>query len=115
MEKTAMPVVAGILNIVSGVLSLLGFVALLIGSIAVGLSAIDIYWGPEIGIAFSVLIILTVLALVVGVLAIVGGVYALLRKHWGLALAGSICSLLATFVLGVAAVILIALSKNEFE
>ena len=62
MEKTPMPIVAGILNIVSGVLGLLGFVALLIGTVAVGLNAVDIYWGPDIGIALSVLIILTVLA-----------------------------------------------------
>jgi len=42
MEKTPMPLVAGILNIVSGIISLLGFIGLLIGAVAVGSTAVDI-------------------------------------------------------------------------
>lgn len=115
-RKTAMPVVAGILDILSGVLSLISFVAFLIGSIAVGWNVVDIYvWDPGTRIALSVLIIFTVLSFVLGVLALIGGVYALQSKKWGLALAGSICALVPTFVLGLAAVILTGLSKDEFE
>lgn len=115
-RKTSMPVVAGILDILSGVLSLLTFVALLIGSIAVGLNLVHIYiWDPGAGIALSVLIILTVLSLAAGILGLVGGVYALQSKKWGLAIAGSICALSPTFILGLAAIILTALSRDEFE
>jgi hypothetical protein len=62
--------------------------------------------------------IFTALALpfaVVGILAIVGGIYALQRKIWGLALAGSIAAFFPSWILGIAAIVFIALSKNEFE
>jgi hypothetical protein len=51
----------------------------------------------------------------VGILAIVGGIYALQRKIWGLALAGSIAAFFPSWILGIAAIVLTALSKNEFE
>jgi len=116
VNKTAMPIVAGILDIVSGVLSLLAFIGLLIASIAVGSNFIGVYiWDPGVGVALSVLIILTALAFAVGILALMGGVYALQRKKWGLALTGSICALLPSFALGVAAIIITVLSRDEFE
>jgi hypothetical protein len=48
-----------------------------------------------------------------GVLALVGGIYARTRKKWYLALVSSICAIPA--VLGIGSIILIALSKREFE
>jgi len=115
MKKTPMPVVAGILNMVSGVLSLIAFVGLLIASIAVGWTAVDVTgWIPGMDLALSVLVILTVVSLATGVLALVGGVYAVQRKQWGWALAGSICALVPSFVLGLVAIILTALSRDEF-
>jgi hypothetical protein len=64
--------------------------------------------------------ILTALAIplaILAILAIVGGVYALRRKVWGLALAGSIASLFAPYflLLAIAAIVFTALSKKEFE
>ena len=116
MKKTPMPLVAGILNLVSGGLSAIAFVGLLIASIAVGCTAVDIVgWIPGMGIALGVLIVLTVVSLVVGILALVGGVFAVQRKYWGWALAGSICALVPLFVLGVAAIVLTSLSTDEFE
>jgi uncharacterized membrane protein HdeD (DUF308 family) len=53
--------------------------------------------------------------LAAGILAIVGGIYALKRKKWKLALAGSIAAFFGSSPLGVAAIIFTALSKNEFE
>ncbi|MBA7616387.1 hypothetical protein ES703_23683 [subsurface metagenome] len=47
-------------------------------------------------------------------LAVIGGIYALKRKHWRWALAGSICSLLFPFT-GIPAVILLIKSKDEFQ
>ena len=119
-NKTGMPIAAGILDIISGVISLICFVGLLIGSVAVGWEATHFYgwyyeWYYDIGIALGVLIILTVLSLAVGILALLGGIYAVQRKKWGLALAGSIFAIFPSFILGLAAIILTALSKNEFE
>jgi hypothetical protein len=45
----------------------------------------------------------------------VGGIYALKRKVWGLALAGCICALIGPWILGIPAIIFVALGKNEFE
>lgn len=50
-----------------------------------------------------------------GALAIVGGVYALKRKIWGLALAGSIAAIFGSMPLGIAGLVLTVLSKKEFE
>ena len=52
---------------------------------------------------------------IIGILAIVGGIYALRRKIWGLALAGSIAAFFPSWILGLTAIVLTALSKNEFE
>ena len=116
MEETPKPIIAGSLSIFSGGVSLIGFIGLLIASIALGWTAADVTgWLPGMNIAMSILIILCVLFLVTGMLALLGGIYAVQRKKWGLALFGSICALIPTFVLGLAAIILITLSKDEFE
>jgi len=48
-------------------------------------------------------------------LALVGGIFSLQRKRWGLTLAGAIVAILPFSLLGIVAVILVVLSKNEFE
>ena len=116
MEKTPKPIIAGSLIIFSGGVSLIGFIGLVIASIALGWTAADVTgWLPGMSIALSILIILCVLLLFAGVLALQGGIYAVQRKKWGWALVGSICALIPTFVLGLAAIMLITLSKDEFE
>ena len=61
--------------------------------------------------------------IMLGLIAIAGGILAIRRKVWGLALAGAICAivpphpwgyLIWTPALGILAVVLVALSKNEF-
>jgi len=115
MDKTPMPVVAGILNIVSAALGLIAFIGLLIAAVAVGTTAIDITgWIPGLGVALSVLIVLAVVSLVTAVFALIGGIFALQRTKWGWVLAGSVCDLLPSFVLGVAAIVLTTISRDEF-
>lgn len=118
MEKTWMPKVAGILDIVAG-------------SFGVLFSCITVLWFaffsyficsdtpryhdfPASFIAIFMIPWATFM-FAAGILAIVGGIYALRRKIWGLALAGSIGALFGSSPLGVAAIIFTALSKNEFE
>ena len=50
-----------------------------------------------------------------GILAIVGGIFALKKKHWGLALAGAIAGAITFFPLGVPAIIFTTLGKQEFS
>jgi hypothetical protein len=52
--------------------------------------------------------------LLIGVLGIVGGVYALKRRHWGLALAGAIAGTITFFPCGIPAIIFTSLGKEEF-
>ena len=110
-EKTWKPIAAGIAQILTGALDLLGAsLFCLIISMSDILSSKSM-WPP----IWLVLIIL--LVAIWGILAIIGGVYALKRKRWRLALAGSIVSFLNpwTWELGIAAIVLTALSKKEFE
>jgi hypothetical protein len=112
MDKTWKPIAAGILQIIAGGLNLIG--VLLTGIIILlgkpGLSSISMW--PNILLVPIILIVS-----IWGILAIIGGIYALHRKRWGLALVGSIVSFLNpwTWELGVPAIILITISKNEFE
>ena len=116
MEETPKPIIAGSLSMFSGGVSLIGFIGLLIASIALGWTAADVTgWLPGMSIVLSVLIILCVLLLFAGVLVLQGGIYAVQRKKWGWALVGSLCALIPTFVLGLAAIMLITLSRDEFE
>ena len=119
MEKTtnvtSKPVVAGVFGIISGVLSLGGFLTFLVAGIVVSVNVVSIYIGDStVGIAWVVLIVFAVMSLAIGIIAIVGGIYALQRNKWGLALAGSICALVPSFVLGLVAIILVATSRDEF-
>ena len=57
--------------------------------------------------------IVGVLFLALGVLAVVGGISAIRQKRFGLSLAGAI-SALGSGLLGIVAVIFVALGKREF-
>ena len=60
---------------------------------------------------------LGVLLLVLGIVAIIGGIFSIRRNVWGLALAGAICVLFPPHVavMGILAIIFVALSKGEFD
>jgi len=103
MEKTRMPTVAGLLAIISGILCFpSAFVAVM------GVMYPEQIWQ----IFFFSMFVLFHIA---GVLAIVGGIYALSRKKWRLALAGSIAALFPLLLPGIAAIVLTARSKKEFQ
>jgi hypothetical protein len=115
MEKNWMPMVAGILNIITGGISLLGGL-LFILTAGIFLSASYSGFGEEY-LQTYIIWVFFLPFFIIAVIAIVGGVYALRRKNWGLALAGSICAFLTTWAwpLGVAAIVFIALSRDAFD
>ncbi len=100
------------MTVLSGLLGLLG-----IASYAFG-------WG-DVGSGFgtgdmppvvpSIIFGLSIPAAVIALLAVVGGILAIRRKRWRWSLAGSVAAVLSLIMLGIPAVILIALSKDEFE
>ncbi len=103
--KTWMPVVAGILLLVVGGISLLQALA----RITFGGMMLRSFW-TIIGIKIAALI-KSFFALIV----VVGGIFTLRRKVWWLALVGAIFATLNTMLLGIPALILVVLSKNEFS
>jgi len=105
MEKTWKPTTAGILSIIAGALQVIGGIVLAVAG-GIGGLFVGMPWLSAIGAPLIVL----------GVIAIVGGAYALRRRVWGLALAGSICALVGPWgILGILAIIFVALGKGEFE
>ena len=125
VQKTWKPTTAGILNIIAGVLSLLGAIGVIIGIIffvSVGTQPfLTDMWGDlgDLGIGLNFLIILLVIgaifSAILGIFPLLGGIYALQRKKWGLALAGSIVAIFGSTPLGIASTILVAVAKDEFE
>ena len=105
MEKTWKPTTAGILSIVSGAIDVvLGIVVAVFGGIIGALFGMG--WLGAVGAPLIIL----------GIVAIVGGIYALRRRVWGLALAGSICAIIGgNLYLGIPAIIFVILGKDEFE
>ena len=60
------------------------------------------------------LIVMGGLLVVLGIIAIVGGIGALGRRNFGLSLAGAVC-VLPLGILGILAIVCIALAKREFD
>lgn len=116
MEKSWKPTTAGVLSIVAGGLTLLVLLALLafFPATAVGSHMHPYMPGWPIGVGYVMILIALPLSLCAAV-AIVGGIFALKRRLWGLALAGAICAVFSpASVLGILAVIFVALGRSEF-
>jgi len=110
MERTWKPTTAGILGIIAGAIAvILGLVLAVAGGILGTILGVFI---PFIGGAVAGLFAIPV---ILGIVAIIGGVYALKRRSWGFALAGSICTFFCVWFLGVPAIILVILGKREFS
>jgi hypothetical protein len=108
MVKTWKPTVGGILAIIAGALQVIIGIVVAVAGTLLGGALIRMGWLGAIGAPVIIL----------GIVAIVGGIYALRRKIWGLALAGSICALFLfppLFILGILAIVFVALGKSEFE
>jgi len=100
MEKTWKPKVAGILDIIAGS-------QCLIAGSGIFLFGVACSCGDGYG-ASQVLVFCSAIALplfIVGTLAIRGGLYALKRKRWRLALAGSIAAFLPLCILWLAIIV----------
>jgi hypothetical protein len=114
--------VGGVLSIVAGAFGVLAmFLWMLVGILILVAGNIEggYYYDtmrPEtmMTIAAVFYFIMGIGSVILGALAIVGGVFALKRKYWGWALAGSIASVFTFFPCGIPAVIFTALGRPEF-
>ena len=116
--------IGGVLSIVSGALGILSG----LGMVAAGLffkwimmfgdtysydSEITVeQLGTLMGVIYGVI---GGFCILFGILALVGGIYAVRKKLWGLALAGSIGGIFTFFPVGIVAVIFTAMAKAEFD
>ncbi len=114
----------GILSILVGAFEIVAG-SMFIVSMAFGLSLWEVCpWGGQdisewfalgsYAPALTVMIIMGIALLVLGILALAGGISAIKRRSFGMAIIGAICALLPINVLGLFAVIFVALAKGEF-
>ncbi|MEW5748665.1 MAG: zinc ribbon domain-containing protein [Candidatus Thermoplasmatota archaeon] len=103
-KESAMPVIGGILILIVGIayLGIGGLIAAAGGSVL---------WmdmeGSEFAVACGAIVLL------LGVLVLLGGIFAIQRRHFGLALVAGIFALPS--VLGIIGLILIIVSREEFR
>jgi hypothetical protein len=100
--------VGGILIIIAGILELITGVSLIAG----GSALID--FGDFLGLS-DILVICGVIWAIVGLVALLGGFFAIKRQHFGLAVLGGILGLGGYFIVALIGLILIAISREEFE
>ena len=109
MSNTWKPVVAGILQIIGGGAALIIACGLYIAGAVVGfVTQMPMWLGALIPMVAVPLIIL-------GILDLTGGICALLRRAWGMALAGAVALLVSSPLLGVVALVLVIISRKEFK
>lgn len=103
---TAKPIAGGILGIMAGVIGFIMGVILITGG-----SATDYYWESVDWFAIGI----GIATLFISILAVFGSSYAFGRKNFTIALIGGVCALLALWPLGIPALILIGMSRSEFQ
>jgi hypothetical protein len=107
-KKTRLSTSAGIFSIIAGCMKLLVAFGLAIATIGV-------LTGEEEKDAVVVLLAIAVPVAVLGIVAVTGGIFALVKKNWGMSLAGAIAAVLPFSLVGIVALVLTALSREEFE
>ncbi len=119
MKLTWKPIMAGILDIVGGAIGMVGglyFVALAsLFNVIREFVRLDPHVIQRIEQVIQNIFAVPFVVVFIGIIAIIGGVYALQRRIWGFALAGSICSCVVFPFFGLPSIIITALAKDEFN
>jgi hypothetical protein len=114
-----MPTAGGVLSIVAGSLGLVGSIFLAVFSNIIGSAVLHDFFPSSVwqhwGWPLVVAGIFSLVSIVIDILAIVGGIFAIQRKHWSWALAGGICAIIASRIIGIVGLVFIAISRKEFE
>jgi len=112
MKKTNKPIISGILTMLSGALGILGTISYWIG---LGEAGSGLGKGDVPPFVPSIIFGMPIPSLIIAILALVGGILALIRKKWSWSLAAAIAAALSFILLGIPAIVLISLSKDEFS
>ncbi len=118
MQKSWMPLTAGVLCIVAGSLGLLG--CLIFGLMMLGMGSFASSswgWGARMPSMMPTWLfpLLCIPFFFIALLAILGGIFSIKARYWGWALAGSIAALFPWWVLGVPAIVFVILGKDEYK
>ena len=114
---------AGYLNVISGVTHLLGAIFILIFG-WLGDGVFNILWYGMVGTPLTPITqpvsqelqsILAIPVIIFSTIAIIAGIFAIKRRKWSIVLIGSISGTLLTWFLGLPAILLTIMSKNEFQ
>jgi len=113
MERTWKPTTAGILSIISGTFAIGGSLAIL----PTAPSSLGPFWGiPWNQTSLSTFALgFGISRIILAAIAITSGIYALRRRYWGFALAGSILAIPLVPPLGILATIFVSLGRKEFS
>ena len=122
VERTWKPDVAGTLNIVSGACFFISGICILVSLSTPVASSFASYVMYSMGHAGeltppmgnTIIKVLAASLILPSLVSLLGGIYTLRRSVWGLALTGSISTLVYFIPLGIPAIILTALSRKEF-
>jgi len=119
MKLTWKPIMAGILDIVSGAIGMVGGVYFVVlTSVFRSLHQVLRIDPTVVEQTEQIITRLSAVPFVlvfIGIISIIGGVYALQRRIWGLALAGSICSCIVFPFFGLPSIIITGLAQEEFN
>jgi hypothetical protein len=113
--------VAGILSIVAGTFGFLYLVGSIFMTVMFKAMMRNPYYGaPAPPDEFFTMVTVMYIGFgsffaLIGILAIIGGIFALNKKVWGLALAGSIAGTVVFFPCGIPAIIYVSMAKPEFS
>jgi hypothetical protein len=121
-QQSAKPLLGGILIIIAGVLSLVMAISFIVMD-SQDLENLNSQQLRDSGLTIAdleeMLGICGLIEIVFGVIAIIGGLFAIARKHFGLAIVGGIFGLIGIGfliggVLGLIGLVLIIISRDEF-
>jgi UDP-N-acetylmuramyl pentapeptide phosphotransferase/UDP-N-acetylglucosamine-1-phosphate transferase len=103
-KDSAMPVAGGVLILIGSL------VYFLIGGLMAASGAALLGW--TLG-GSGVIVGCGIVVLLLGVIALLGGIFAIQKKHFGIAIIGGV--LVIPSILGLIGLILVAVSKDSFE
>lgn len=106
-KQSALPLVGGILIIIAGIVELISGVWMIAGG-----SAFMDFGIVDVG---DILMICGAIWALFGLIALLGGFFAIKRQHFGLAVLGGILGLGGYFIFALIGLILVAISREEFE
>jgi hypothetical protein len=106
-RQTPMPLIAGVIILITAGFKMLALL------VALGFGLFVLIW-PTSGGVLAAAAVGVIVAIALIVLTLLGGIAALQRRRWGLAMAGAIIAAVPFLPAGVAAITLIALSREEF-